>query len=567
MLSAWGKRWVALCGGTYSTRHGGATTQGDEVRRKRVKLATAGLVGLALTAAACGSGGGGNSATNATVDKGVAGGVAAALGGSSTTGGGATTTAAPQPTSIDGWEALWKQQRDALVKRISDNTWGKSADGKTLTGPGGWTVDLSKCPAGWSDTEGVSDTSLKLGLAIAQSGNYAEYYNYAKAMKVLFDYYGAQGAFKDVNGKTRKIDFITKDDGYDPARTIPLVDEFLDSDKVFAAWTLGSPNTLKTYDKINQRCVPHPEAITAHAAWGDPVNHPWTTGAPNLSYSSEAILWGSFLEQHLTEFPTDRKVRVAALVANNDFGKLYDASFRAYVAQSATLKDRIDYSTEQIEASTPTITDPMTTLAAKNPDVFIAMVAATPCTQAVTEAAQNGMHEKVKYLFQPITCAGTTFVKKEKVGGDGSAANNWWIVDTGAKDLTGQRFQSDAYVQWARNLLQTAGIDPNSSSLLSGGFGLGWTFVQSVLIADQLPGGLTRTNFILAQRSMDMTMPMLIQGVKFHMDGAKDAYFVEAGQYQQWDSAKQTWVPKTDILDLDGKSKNCGWDPAAGVCK
>ena len=33
-------------------------------------------------------------------------------------------------------------------------------------------------------------------------------------------------------------------------------------------------------------------------------------------------------------------------------------------------------------------------------------------------------------------------------------------------------------------------------------------------------------------------------GVKFHMNGNKDAYFVEAGSYQQWDSAQQTWIPK-----------------------
>ena len=42
--------------------------------------------------------------------------------------------------------------------------------------------------------------------------------------------------------------------------------------------TLGSPNTLKTYDKLNQRCIPHMFNSTGHPAWGDPVNHPWTTG-------------------------------------------------------------------------------------------------------------------------------------------------------------------------------------------------------------------------------------------------------------------------------------------------
>ena len=37
--------------------------------------------------------------------------------------------------------------------------------------------------------------------------------------------------------------------------------------------------------------------------------------------------------------------------------------------------------------------------------MFIAMVAGTACTQAITEAAENGMKESVKYLFQPSVCA------------------------------------------------------------------------------------------------------------------------------------------------------------------
>ena len=34
---------------------------------------------------------------------------------------------------------------------------------------------------------------------------------------------------------------VLKDDGYDAARTIPLVDELIDSVKVFAIETAGSP--------------------------------------------------------------------------------------------------------------------------------------------------------------------------------------------------------------------------------------------------------------------------------------------------------------------------------------
>ena len=534
--------------------------------RGRIRGTSAALLGVSLIAAACGGGGGGgDSATNATIDASVKAGVEKALGdGSSTT---AATTAPTAPTSMDEWEKLWAQQRAAVVKKIKDGNFGKSADGKTVTGPSGFTMDLSKCPAGWSDTEGVSDSAVKLGLTLAASGSFAEYNYYAKGAATVFEYYAAKAAFTDSNGKNRKIDFQSRDDGYDPAKAIPLVDELLDSEKAFAVWTSGSPQTLKTYGKINDRCVPNPLAITGHAAWGDPVKHPWTTGSPALSYSSEAVLWGSFIEQHLSEFPTDRKIVIASLIINNDFGKLYDQSFRGFLAQSTKLKDRVNYATETIEPQTPTVTDPMTTLASKKPDVFIAMVAATPCTQAVTDAAQNGMHEAVKYLFQPQTCAGTTFVKKEKVGGDGSAAQGWWIVNPGAKDLSDPAFEVDPFIIWAKKTLTDAGVSPGASSLLSGGISLGWSMSQVFMIAGQLAGGLTRSNLILAQRSIDMTHPMFQPGVKFHMDGNKDAYFIEAGGFQQWDSAKQSWVLKSSIVDLDGQSTSCAWDTATSSCK
>jgi len=526
------------------------------VRRTPVLRAGAVLLGLALVAAACG---GDDSDTEAAPTT------AAPAASSTTAGSTATSGPAAQPTSMDEWEALWVKQRDAVVKHIKDNKWGKSADGKTVTGPNGFTIDLTKCPAGWSDTEGLTDTSIKIGQAIAQSGTLADYGNIAKAMTALFAYYNQKGVFKDSLGKTRSINYIAKDDGYDAARTIPIVDEFLDSEKTFAIWTLGSPNTLKTYDKINQRCVPQPESLTAHPAWADPVNHPWTTGPMAASYATEAILWASFIEQHLSEMPAG-KFKVASLVINNDFGNVYDTGFKGAIANSPALKDRVEYVSEKIEASAPTVTDPMTTLAAQSPAVFIAMVAGTSCTQAVTEAAQNGMHEQVKYLFVPGTCAPSSFVSKEKVGGDGSASNGWWVVNPAAKDLKDPQQANDPYVKWARELLQANGLDPNSSGSLGTGFNYGWPMVQILQIAGQLNGGLTRTNMILAQRAIDMTHPYLLPGVRLHMDGNKDAYFAEGAIYQKWDSAKQAYINQGNVIDLDGKSSLCAWNQTSASC-
>ena len=78
------------------------------------------------------------------------------------------------------------------------------------TGPAGFTIDLSKCPAGWSDTEGLTDTEIKIGETGAASGPLADSFSYYKAINAMFDYYSEKGAFKDSTGKTRKVVYIIR---------------------------------------------------------------------------------------------------------------------------------------------------------------------------------------------------------------------------------------------------------------------------------------------------------------------------------------------------------------------
>jgi branched-chain amino acid transport system substrate-binding protein len=468
-----------------------------------------------------------------------------------------------RPSSLEEWEALWAQERQAIVQRIEDNGWGKSADGRTLTGPEGFTIDLTKCPAGWSDTEGLTDTEMRIGQTTALSGVYADYGYRARAIGAMLDYYSTQGAFKDSTGKTRKADYIIKDDGVDPARTVPLTDELIDSEKVFAQMTLGSANGFAVYGKLNARCIPHPFEQSGHPAWGDPVNHPWTTGL-QLAYNTESVMWGAFIDQHLAEFP-EGKVTIAALYLNNDYGKVAIDSLRAYLEQSPNAA-RYNVVTETVEREAPVVTDPMTTLASKNPQVFVGMLGGIQCTAAINEAEQNGMHQRAKYLFLPNLCIASSLVGKDAVGGDGSASNGWWIVNGGIRDINSPAELNDPYIAWARGVLKDRGIDPASSGSLNTGLGDAFAVVQSLRLAGELPGGLTRSNFILAQRSLDMTDPMLVEGMRFNMNGNKDAYLLEGGVFQTWDAQKQVWVSQGDPIDLSGKSSPCAWDASRGVC-
>ena len=204
------------------------------ISRRNVSALT---LAIALVAAGCGgddSGSGGGVATGTTAANAVQDEVSKLdLGGTATTVGSTATSAGDavkHPTSMEDWETLWASEREAVVQKIKDNKWGMSADGTTVTGPEGFTIDLSKCPPGWSNTEGLTDTEIKIGTPPPLSGTLADYGNIAKARpghpRATTT---SKGVFTDCTGKTRNVNLIIKDDGYDPARTIPLVDEFIDS--------------------------------------------------------------------------------------------------------------------------------------------------------------------------------------------------------------------------------------------------------------------------------------------------------------------------------------------------
>jgi branched-chain amino acid transport system substrate-binding protein len=519
------------------------------------------LSALAMTAGACSSGGG-TSADGTVLNQGQKDAAKNALDSSTTA---ATTKStevkAADVKSIDDWEALWATQRAAVVKKISDNKWGWDQAGKKITGPGGFQFDLSKCPAGWDPYEGLADGKVKIGQNMVFSGTLADYGNIGIAQNIYYDYVNSKGGIKDSTGKTFTIVTTQKDDGYDPAKTVPIVDELLDSEKSFAIETIGSPATMKVYDKINSRCVPDPYVMSGHPAWGDPVNHPWVWGH-QLAYNTEAILWGGLLQK---KFADKDEITVAGLIMQNDFGKAYELGFNEFI-KGATGKPKINFVFERIEPSAPTITNQMTTLAAKNPDVFIAMTAGTSCTQAITEAANNGLQKSAKMLFMPSVCKAKSFVGKDAVG---EASNGWWIVGGGAKDLTDPANAADPWVVFATKLLVDGGHPISESSSLGTGFGFAWPVVEAMKIAAELPGGLSRPNLVVAARALDMTNPNLIDGIKYNMSGTDDPYPTEGSEFAVYNAAKQGWEIQKDlgIIELSGKSTPCAWDQSSSSCK
>ena len=457
-------------------------------------------------------------------------------------------------SNVEGIFAEADCNRDAIIAMITEKMeageWGVNSDNH-LIGPTGMDIDLNECPADWDDKAGLTSDQIRFGQTTVQSGNLAAYGNLSLGMQIWFDYIDSLDVLSG-----RDIEFIIKDDGYVAAQTIEYVDELIESANIHLIQGLGSPNGLAVYDKINEECIPHPFYLSGHPAWGDPELHPWTTSY-QMSYSTEAVLWGTWIKVNLAD---ELPVKVAGLVMDNDFGLAYEMGFESYAEQNPDVV--AEYLPVRHDPAAPTLTNEVTTIAAIAPDVFISMTAGNPCLLAGQEVEASGLYDRLSAAFTPSVCKGIAAYMAPA----GMAADGYWIVGGGAKDTTDSVKMKEPFIAFARDLISDAGEDPGISLTGEGVF-RGYAFTEAFRIADALPGGMSRTNLMLALRNFKIYHPGLLDGLVTELKGNSDAYFVEGSEYSKFNATDQTGVMVGDVVDANGGTPNCRWDKANGGCR
>ena len=454
-------------------------------------------------------------------------------------------------------EATFRRAKvvERITAHIESGEWGVGDD-NILRGPEGFTIDLNECPEDWSNTEGITDSEIRLGQTGPQSGTLALYGNARLGWQTYLDHVNSVGGIAD-----RNVVMKSYDDAYVAAQTIEFVDELIENDNVFAIHTLGSPNTLAVYDTLNAECIPQPFVWTGHPAWGDPEVHPWTTGSI-LSYSTESVLWGNWIKENVDNLP----VVVAGLVMDNDFGLAYELGFEEYAHNNPDVVS--EFVPVRHDPAAPTITNEVTTIAASDPDVYISMTAGNACLLAIQEVAASGLKEELSAAFTPSVCkAPASWISPAGDDGDG-----WLIVGGGVKDTTDPALiGSDAFIDFIIESLEANDLDP-TISMFGNGYMLGYPYVEALRIAAELPAsannpaGLNRANFILAVRAIDIHHPIFLDGITFAMNGNADAFPIEGTDFSQYDSSTHSWIV-SNVIDVNGASGNCVWDKDNGGCR
>ena len=143
---------------------------------------------------------------------------------------------------------------------------------------------------------GASDTEIKIGNTDAYSGPASAYGTIGKAETAFFNMLNEQGG---ING--RKINFISRDDGYSPPKTVELVRKMVEEDQVLLTFNiLGTPPNTAIQGYMNDNKVPQLFVATGANKWNDPKHFPWTMGW-QPSYRIEARIYAPLHPQETAQ--------------------------------------------------------------------------------------------------------------------------------------------------------------------------------------------------------------------------------------------------------------------------
>src|ERR671930_511652 len=99
---------------------------------------------------------------------------------------------------------------------------------------------------------GASDTEIKIGNIMPYSGPASAYGTIGKAEAAYFNKINAEGG---ING--RKINFISYDDAFSPAKAVEQARKLVESDEVLLIFnSLGTPSNTAIHKYMNQKKVP-----------------------------------------------------------------------------------------------------------------------------------------------------------------------------------------------------------------------------------------------------------------------------------------------------------------------
>ncbi|WP_214367853.1 ABC transporter substrate-binding protein [Pseudonocardia sp. H11422] len=175
--------------------------------------------------------------------------------------------------------------------------------------------------AGASSDVGITAETVKVGAHFPLTGVAAPGYSeIPTGTKAYFDHVNANGG---VDG--RRIEYIFRDDAYNPTQTSQVVNELVLQDQIFAMLGgLGTPTHSAVLDHLNAEGVPDLFVSSGSLLWDQPERNPMTFGW-QPDYEVEAKILSRYVAQN---FPN---AKVGLFLQDDDLGRDAEKGARRYL--------------------------------------------------------------------------------------------------------------------------------------------------------------------------------------------------------------------------------------------
>ncbi|MDW4573564.1 ABC transporter substrate-binding protein [Microbacterium sp. M3] len=188
---------------------------------------------------------------------------------------------------------------------------------------------------------GISDDTVTIGTHTPLTGPAAAgYASISAAATAYFEYLNDNGG---VHG--RSIEYLVKDDGYNPATTQTVVRELVQEDEVFAIVNgLGTPTHTAVLDYLTQNEVPDLFVASGSTNWNQPEKYPYTFG-----FNADYVVEGAALAQYAADEYPDKVV--CLLGQDDDFGdEMIEGAELALGADGLAAVERYSVSNQDVSA-------------------------------------------------------------------------------------------------------------------------------------------------------------------------------------------------------------------------
>jgi ABC-type branched-subunit amino acid transport system substrate-binding protein len=377
---------------------------------------------------------------------------------------------------------------------------------------------------------GITSSSIKIGGTFPLTGVASLYKTIPAAEKAYFDYVNDHGG---VNG--RKIDFTILDDAYDPSKTVPLAQQLVTSDKVFAVYgSLGTAPGLATWNYLNQQKVPQVLLATGDSYWGfSHKKYPFTTGW-QPDYPGEAKAYGRYIVANMPN------AKIGVLFQNDAYGKNYYAGLRVGLgAKKSNIVDAQSY-----DVTNPSLTQQVLSLKSKGADTFVIFATPSPTITALVTATKVGWTPTATLINN--VSANRLFMLSAAANGaavDGVISTSYVASSTTQQSLAGVKLATSIITQYAPSLLPS--FQRGDGNIMYG-LGSAWTFVYALQHSGKTP---TRAGLMKALHSLNTGgNPFVYPGIKLQTS-AKDNFPIEQEIMIKWGGgASGDWTPFGKLL-------------------